>query len=561
MKKRLLAVLCTMIMLMSVITPSALADDGYKTGTELYKEGITDYKYKAGEIMKYDEPVTLTFGRPIDFNSSAFVKMAENGEPVTDNRWIKLYREKVNVNAEYGLDNASGTDYGQQLLLAMTAGELPDVFLISDLSMLNQMAEAGVIMDLTEIWQANANETLGKLVEAEGTAIYGASMVDGKLYAIPQKMPSTNEYDHLWVRRDWLKEQGLEMPKTMADVKNIAKVFKENYEENVGLLFGNNYMWEMEAIFWAFGGGNNKSRDQWVLLEDGTLGFAEVQPEMKEGLKWLNDMYESGLINMEWSVENSWGGLGDYVANNRCGIFYGPHWSGFSMQSFEEAGTMDEDADWVAAGIPVGAEGVDIKVRANNTIDMFICVNAECEYPEAVIHMLNAYVEQLFGENNDFANYFAVPEMSDFWKASPIWSLSSTVDMDPCANMIAAYNAETGVMDETKLEGAGKTYWQYIKDGLSAYDYMFGPVDSCFAFVMETYPDIMLWNQYQGAPTPTQVERWGSMQDLIDTYFLKMINGEIEVDGGFEQMVEEWYALGGTEVTKEINEIYNELNK
>lgn len=262
MKKRLLAVLCTMIMLMSVITPGALADDGYKTGAELYKEGITDYKYKAGEIMKYDEPVTLTFGRPIDFNASAFVKMAENGEPVTDNRWIKLYREKVNVNAEYALDNASGTDYGQQLLLAMTAGELPDVFLISDLSMLNQMAEAGVIMDLTEIWQANANETLGKLVEAEGTAIYGASMVDGKLYAIPQKMPSTNEYDHLWVRRDWLKEQGLEMPKTMADVKNIAKVFKENYEENVGLLFGNNYMWDMQAIFWAFGGGNNKNRDQ-----------------------------------------------------------------------------------------------------------------------------------------------------------------------------------------------------------------------------------------------------------------------------------------------------------
>ena len=150
--------------------------------------------------------------------------------------------------------------------------------------------------------------------------------------------------------------------------------------------------------------------------------------------------------------------------------------------------------------------------------------------------------------------------MSDFWNATPIWELSPTVDLEPCLNMMAAYDAETGIMDESKLEGSGATYWQYIKDGLTSYKYMFGPVDSCFTFVAETYPDIMLWNLYQGAPTPTQVERWGSMQDLIDVTFLKMINGEIEVDGSFEKMVEEWYAMGGAEVTKEINEIYKQLS-
>ena len=161
MKKRLCATLCAMILLVCAALPCASGETTYKSGVELYREGITDYQYKAGEIKKYDEPITLTFGRAIDFNSTAYVKMAENGEPVTDNRWIQLYRDAVNVNAVHGLDNASGTDYNQQLLLAMASGELPDVFLITDLSMLNQMAEAGVIMDLTELWQANANETLG----------------------------------------------------------------------------------------------------------------------------------------------------------------------------------------------------------------------------------------------------------------------------------------------------------------------------------------------------------------------------------------------------------------
>ena len=113
MNKRLLAILCTAIMLMSIVLPGALAETACKTGAELYKEGIGEYRYKAGEVKKYDEEITLTFGRPIDFNATAYVTMAEKGEPVTDNRWIRLYRDAVNVNAVYGLDNASGTDYNQ----------------------------------------------------------------------------------------------------------------------------------------------------------------------------------------------------------------------------------------------------------------------------------------------------------------------------------------------------------------------------------------------------------------------------------------------------------------
>lgn len=111
-------------------------------------------------------------------------------------------------------------------------------------------------------------------------------------------------------------------------------------------------------------------------------------------------------------------------------------------------------------------------------------------------------------------------------------------------------------MNEEGLEGAGKTYWEYIQKGMSAYQYMFGPADSCFCFVKDTYPDALLWNQYLGGPTATQNDRWSSMQEMIDTYYLKMINGEIEIDGGFEEMVENWYNLGGTEVTEEINAAY-----
>lgn len=535
------------------------AGGGYLTAAELYKGGVADFKYKAGEFKKYEDTLHLTFGRPIDFNATELVAMAEAGEPVENNRWIQYYRDALNIECEYGLTNASGGDYNQQILLAMSAGELPDIFQVYDLSMLSQLAEAGAIWDLTEIYQDNVNETLGNLLESEGTAIYSTGMYDNRLYAIPQKMPSTNAYDHCWVRRDWLEEQGLDVPETMDDVKNIARTFVDNYEDNIGLMFSNSYMFEYQAIFWAFGGGDNNSRDQWLLQPDGKLAYSEVQPEMKEGLKWLNDMYESGLINPEWSTEDTYAALNNYVATNRCGIFFGPHWYGFSLQAFEQ--TMDESADWISCGIPTGKEGVEIQVKANNVVDGWLCVNKDCENPEAVIQLLNAYSEKLFGANNDFENFFACKENSSLRKATPLWTLSATVDLDPCESMIRAYDPETGVMKEEELEGAGKTYWNYIKEDMSAYKYMFGPVDSCFSFVHKTYPDIILWNQYQGAPTPTQNDRWSSMQEMIDTYCLKMINGEIEIDSGFDEMVQKWNELGGTQVTAEVNEMYASFNE
>ena len=367
--------------------------------------------------------------------------------------------------------------------------------------------------------------------------------------ALPVKMPSTNGYNHCWVRQDWLDEQGLERPKTMDDVKNVAKVFKEKYANNIGMMLNEDYIAEMKGIFWAYG-GTTAVRKYWEKLDDGTLGFSEVQPAMKGGLSWLRDMYAEGLVNQEFATQDIAKAF-EYVANNQCGIFYGPHWYGFRLETAEAS--MDDSANWVACGLPTGIEGEETKVYATNTFDGVWCVNAEFEHPEALVHLLNAYVEKLFGENNDFANYFACPGNSGCWGASPIHTLDPLVDLTPHLQMKEAMENDS----YDQLTGAGKDYWGYIQNGQSAYQYMFGPKDSCFEFVGETYPDLVVWNNYYGAPTKTWADRWSSMQELIDTTYLKIITGELEVDSGFDQMVAEWNSIGGEAVTQEVNEIYS----
>ena len=517
--------------------------------TDLARNGVGETQYAAGEFLKYDEPLTITFGNNKDINSDGLISMEEDlGEPLTDNRWTRYFEDELNIVTEYQFNIPNATDYNQQLILSMTSGDLPDIFLCMDLSTLKQLAEAGAIADMTTVYKENVNSTLRDVIEGDGTDIYNAMIFDGKLMAIPVKMPSTNGYNHCWVRQDWLDELNLDRPETMEDVYEITKAFKEHYPDNIGMMLNEDYIAEMKGIFWAYG-GTTAVRKYWQVLDDGTVGFSEVQPEMKGGLEFLQRLYNEGLVNQEFATEDIATAF-EYVANNQCGIFFGPHWYGFRLESAESS--MDDSANWVACGLPSGIEGEETKVYATNTFDGVWCVNAEFEHPEALVHLLNAYAEKLFGENNDFENFFACPGNSSCWSASPVHVLDPETDLMPHLQMKEAL--ENDAMDE--LTGVGKNYWDYIQNGQTAYQYMFGPKDSCFEFVGETYPDIVKWNAYYAAPTPTWADRWSSMEELIDTTYLSIITENQDVDSTFDAMVEEWYSIGGEDVTKEVNDIY-----
>lgn len=104
----------------------------------------------------------------------------------------------------------------------------------------------------------------------------------------------------------------------------------------------------------------------------------------------------------------------------------------------------------------------------------------------------------------------------------------------------------------------GKGFYEFNEQGLIEYGMMFGPQDSAFAFVDQTYPDSVMWNAYFGASTPTQVERGSSMSEYLNTTLASLVTGQLEMDSGFDQMVSEWRSMGGDLVIEEITELLNE---
>ncbi|MFR1306348.1 extracellular solute-binding protein [Hominenteromicrobium sp.] len=179
-----------------------------------------------GPFAPYAETVTMDFGVDMDVNSGEATKLAEAGEPYDDNRWIQLFKEKLNVQTNYELV-ATGEQYNQQIKLLMSSNELPDYFKINDWSDFQQMADAGLLTDMTDIYEQYASPLLKSIMETEGEQVYLPVTYNGRMYGLPRTMPSTNGYNHLWIRQDWLDNLGLERPKTMEDVLEIARPLRK----------------------------------------------------------------------------------------------------------------------------------------------------------------------------------------------------------------------------------------------------------------------------------------------------------------------------------------------
>lgn len=427
----------------------------------------------------------------------------------------------------------------------MTTGELPDIFRVNEFSDLAILIDAGVIEDLTDVYNEYASPLLRGTIESEGLDVYNPVSVDGRMYGIPSKMPSTNGYRFLWIRQDWLDKLNLEHPKTMDDLFAIAKAFAENDlggQDAVGLLFNNQIPGEALGFFWGYHAYPN----HWLKGEDGKVVFGSVQPEMKDALKGIKKMYDEGLIEKEFSVKDLWKSL-ELAVSGQAGMLYGYHWLSFSLvETLKE----DPEARWVSVTLPT-VDGSPIKIPLTNSVEGAFVVRKGYEHPEALIKMMNLHQEKIFGETADFNTWFGGNDIEQQWNRGPVQLL------DPTLDILAHQEIKKAVAEGTtdQLEGTSKGFYNSIQNGMIAIDMMFGASqDAAFAFVDDTYPDQVIWNGYFGPPTPTMVERWSSMEELLVTTFTQMVLGEVDIDSGFDKLVADWNNMGGEQVTKEVNE-------
>lgn len=547
---RLLAIMCMFVLLLTGCANTKPSNGNGAT------EGDGD------PFGAYDTPITFTYA----YRTQPIIDFPE-GDSLYDNVWTReLQKYGINMDVIWAADDKTG-DYDTKLTVAMASGDLPDIFMSTSYNTMYNAYEAGLIADITDIFNEYASDYVKDLYE-NNKDLFQSCFIDGKMVAIPALgTPSEGTGTFLWIREDWMKNLGLEAPKTFEDVIEIARAFAQDDPDGNGVNdtyglglqkdFFNNSFGDIMGVAAAYGTPtlSRTDNDMWFKDSDGTITNGSIQPGMKEALQTLQDMYADGIIDPEFGVKDS-SALADDIASGKIGMFFG--YSGCSFYPGSQLYNTDHNAKLVPYAIPA-AEGHDVVIGNYWPVQGYYMVSSDYEHPEVLIKLLNI--------NKSINNENITKETSATYTDNGLWMLAPVQTTAP-----SLFEQSTEIINAIKNNDGGenissnecKERYNLVADYLATgnndnYQYgwwgQYGPGGAADIIMNDYIPNNkQVLTTVIGEQPDSMIEKLPNLLDMREQSFTEIIKGgDINL---FDTFVENWKNAGGAEIMKDLTNIY-----
>lgn len=523
------------------------------------EEGTEEVVSKA--LQPFEETVTVNMGHGLNPN----VTFAE-GETLETSRFVQWLKEDLNIEVKYDWI-CSNTDFEQKMNLCIASNTLPDAMNVGQTQYL-AMLKYDQLQPITDVFEEYASDQLKQYVHSGGDALMNAISYNGEIYAIPAPNLTASGVNGMWIRQDWLDELGLEVPKTMDEVFEVAQAFvdaKIGGDNTIGIVGpasgdqlvarGQN-RWGLDSIFGAY----NSYPEYWLKDGSGNVIYGSVQPETKEALAKLAEMYAAGAIDPEIFVRSD---AKEPVLAGKVGIFFGPWWCGYTIGDM----CLDGSADWQCYLSPVASDGKFYSPMSDPT-SQYVCVRKGYEHPEVAIQIINyliAYEQTWIAEGkvdggitSDMYPLFNVYDNADEIEYSYEWlqkfNLGEVAKEDVDITGRKLLKGDLDAIEVLKLDPKDDfsiEYWDYSTDvAKSNLPRLVSIMVGARPLFEQGYEPI--YNIYSGQ-TETMASKWANLEKLEEETFAKIILGQAPIDE-FDKFVEKWYAEGGQEIINEVAE-------
>ncbi|WP_321573847.1 extracellular solute-binding protein [Paenibacillus sp. P13VS] len=537
----------TLILLLAVLMPVSLMQ-GMSEQTQPLPTGQQGEPYE--DEGKYVPSIQVTFVRE---TGDELERMVEDlpGESLIDNRWTRLYEEELGIQIRYDWI-ATGDVYNQKLGVALASGRFPDVVKVNPYQ-LRQLSNAGLIEDLTEVYQTQATPLTKKILEAEGRGAFDAATINGRLMAIPESSSSIETAQYLWIRKDWLDKLDLQPPKTMEDVLNISEAFTEGDPDGNGKndTYGmamTSYLWDPVMGISGFMAGYEAYPNIWIKDKKGNLVYGGIQPEVKQALEKLQNLYLNGQVDPEFAYKNG-SKESRLVQDGKIGMLYGEQWTPFMLQTTRD---KDPDAEWQAYPL-VAESGKDIRVPLRSNTGQYFAVKKGFAHPEVIVKLMNLHLDKNWGEQAEYEKYYNDDSLA-VWKLSPVTPFPGTKNIDAYRDIRDATEKGDYSSLENEALAIHKRIVAYDSEGVKSgwgWKQTYGPSG---AFSIADAYDLngqLMYDEYTGGITESMVDRQIILRDLqLEAYMNIILGSPLEE---FDRFVDDWYKLGGEEITSEVN--------
>lgn len=515
------------------------------------------------------ETVTITLGRHTTTNP-----MLPEGDTYEDNAYTRMAEAELNIDIVDEFE-ASNEDYDRQVSLTVSAGSMPDMMKIHTQAELKELWENDMIMDLTELFDTYASDTLKEIYASypEGLGLDRVK-IDGQLMALPAAGGDAAPMV-CFVRQDWVDALGLTIDEdgdrviSYTEILDLARAFMEGNPEGVenpvGISAIPDLVWYEGEGAWGLNFISN-AMNAWPQTwyeEDGQVVWGSTTEETKEFLRFCNALYEEGVLDPQLGTRQ-WDDVTALMTGGEFGFAFGaahtPGWGLVNVYSL--------DQDCVYSGFLVSDENGIVRHKHSDSAQQgMIVVSKDCENPEVAIEIMNLFYGQTSEENAALKEKY--PEFAAYED-----ELGVDKSCRPFNISVESYNAnlERAVLREAYLNGE-KTYDEVVAErselsNLSNIDAYLGGSTEPAAWATYTsdivgYSLTKTLNEYEKAEwitplfpstTETMKTNWANLEALEAETFVKIVTGAVEVDEGFDTFVAQWKELGGDQITAEIAE-------
>lgn len=549
--------------------------EGAGSTEQISKAKETSEAGNAGETKNADESknyfgfskevplkVGLAWGQDFEF---------KNGDDSSNNAWVDLYREN-NIMPEilYEVDSSQGDT---KLSTAIMSGDYPDVFAIKS----NEYAkyvQSGTIADITDALEEYATPELKEYLNVDDGLSMTALDVDGEIYGLPKMANSYDSMKVMFIRQDWLDTLGLEVPKTMEELKKVAHAFTYNdpdgngKDDTYGLALDGvevltDSVGTATGVFEGFGAYPTNLT---FIENDGEVVWGGTLTEqMKAGLTLLQEMYKDGTITKDFITMDS-NTIFEEAGGGRCGIFFAPMWG--AMTSSYNAAKIDPKAMFTTWPVPDGTGTGESKALFKNSCDEIFVVSSKCENPEVLIKLMNLSVQKLCHPESEeeFIKYYGTSDYA-------LWKAAITQTLEPLKNH-DNYLKESKALqsgDTSALNIEQKSDYEYMKAyldmveagninaddptfqaGSGLYTVFGNPQGAYAALDTLINGDRFTYAAYNTLPTEKMSEVESTLNKMLVETIVKIIAGD-PVDS-YDKFLDSWNSLGGEEITKEAQE-------
>ncbi len=553
MKRRILSIVLCGLLMLGACSREGDSDSGQMLSEEEY--AVAMEAAKTTPYGKYPEQVIYTLAKMSAVNNSGMPE----GDTYEDNAYTRYLKELLNIQ-NVNVFEEKDDQYYHTVDMAISSGEIPDIMVVKDAETVAKLYELDMIEDLTTVYENCASPVIKDIYSSYGKRIFEPVTFDGKLMALPGTSISDGP-NLVWLRRDWMDALGLAAPGTIEELVEVVRAFIRSNPggnepgETVGIMCNTNLCgengisleYQLDILFAGFGAFPK----QWIYDGDGEVCYGSVQPQAKEALAYIHQLYEEGIIDQNFLLRTDTN-IVDMIVSGKCGSFFGPWWAP-NNPLMDVMGT-DPEADWQPYLIATAENGATY-YHSQNPAYKYVVVRKGFEYPEIVPKMISVIFDYSRYEDVDNEELSAYFTQNVDPTARPV---AINVDYNSALRrcyltLMNAFGGKTTYEEMPLLERAYYTACKaYLQKGQNATVQEWAAYESRIeaCSLLDSKNIIEVESLYFGE-TQTMRSVWWKLQELERQAYLKIVCGEEDISY-FDTFVEQWLSMGGAQIIEEV---------